>query len=1117
MAKPLGVNIISTFNSKGITQAVANFKALQGAAAKTGFALQTVDAAAKKMAASLARIGFGTAIIGGLAVRSFAQFDDAMNQSLAIMGDVSDEMKVTMSDAAKQMAKETTFSATDAAKSFYYLASAGLDAGSSVMALPKVAKFAQAGMFDMALATDLLTDAQSALGLTIRNDAVANMNNMVRVSDVLVKANTLANASVEQFSSALTNKAGAAMKSVGMDIEEGVAVLAAFADQGIKAEEGGTAFGMVLRDLQTKALQNNKAFTKYNVTVFDGAGELRNMGDIVKDVEVALNGKSDAVKKATLLEMGFADKSIAAMLALMGTSDAIKGYEAKLRAAGGTTEEVASKQLTSLSSQLKLARNAVVEIAMSLGQYLAPMVRGAAIVLQQFRTVVGEDGVGAGLQFLIGRIIDATFFGSNMGKAFAAIVSTFVAIRVASTAYSAALTIQKIITIATTKATKQQTVAMAEARVAAIAAGTALAVIAVAATAYMVYTKRKSEAKKATLDFVAALKLEGSAQDSAIADLYKSDKNWRSHIDTMGTLGIKMSELDKFIETGTGSVATLAETWDTATAGVKGIYPQLDAFSKAMGFAEGTTRHQVAEVRNMIQAFVIARGETQNNITTQIGLAKAMGNTVLAAQLLARQFGLDPTIPQFRDDAQAAAETTDALAAELQALLDSLNKTGGAVKTVTEKMKDYKDSVKNLWDAKISLVDASQSVADAEQKVKDAIQSTADALRNITKASRSVETAQRSYVKAQKSVTAATTSAAESVLYLDKAQNKLAAATQKTTNAQKALDEAVNGYGARSKQGLDAQDKLTQAQLDAEGSQYDLEKAQFAVTDAETELTNIRKDAKASLRDIREAEISLAEAKISLVESQRRQTETQNEVTNSVDQYDQMLNGVKTDSEIYKDLLGELNDAKSAERDATDAVTESMQKQQEAQVAINDALIAEEEAKLAVEEAEISLTKAKRDFAKAQLDEAAATRDVARARLNEAAATIAQAEAQERLNKARRDAGKAVVNTGNKQLAPYIESAKVALDATQKAYTASQHGGLIPFAKGGIVTSPTAALIGESGAEAVIPLDKMNQGMTVNVNITAGMGANANEIGNEIVNVLQRYNRMNGALPLKVA
>lgn len=78
----------------------------------------------------------------------------------------------------------------------------------------------------------------------------------------------------------------------------------------------------------------------------------------------------------------------------------------------------------------------------------------------------------------------------------------------------------------------------------------------------------------------------------------------------------------------------------------------------------------------------------------------------------------------------------------------------------------------------------------------------------------------------------------------------------------------------------------------------------------------------------------------------------------------------------------------------------------------------------------------------------------------------------------------------------------------------------IPFAAGGIVTSPTLGLIGEAGTEAVIPLDRMGSlGGTQNIYLTvnAGMGVDPAVVGDEIVNVLQRYNRRNGALPLKVA
>jgi hypothetical protein len=77
----------------------------------------------------------------------------------------------------------------------------------------------------------------------------------------------------------------------------------------------------------------------------------------------------------------------------------------------------------------------------------------------------------------------------------------------------------------------------------------------------------------------------------------------------------------------------------------------------------------------------------------------------------------------------------------------------------------------------------------------------------------------------------------------------------------------------------------------------------------------------------------------------------------------------------------------------------------------------------------------------------------------------------------------------------------------------------LAMAKGGIVTSPTQILAGESGAEAIIPLDRFGGlgGQTINVTINAGIGTDASAVGDEIVNVLQRYNRRNGALPLKVA
>jgi len=67
--------------------------------------------------------------------------------------------------------------------------------------------------------------------------------------------------------------------------------------------------------------------------------------------------------------------------------------------------------------------------------------------------------------------------------------------------------------------------------------------------------------------------------------------------------------------------------------------------------------------------------------------------------------------------------------------------------------------------------------------------------------------------------------------------------------------------------------------------------------------------------------------------------------------------------------------------------------------------------------------------------------------------------------------------------------------------------GLTAMADGGIVTKPTAALIGEAGSEAVIPLDRMGGfGTTVNVNV-AGSVISEGQLQSVIQDALYNLNR----------
>jgi len=343
--------------------------------------LNTLGNASKGSAGKLAQLGkfakiagvaIGVALAKGLsvAVGEYIKFNDKMVQSLAIMQTSVSEQKA-MAQTARDVASVTAVSAEQSAEAYFFLASAGLNAQQSIAALPQVAKFAQAGMFDMATATDLATDAQSALGLTV-SDAGENLANLTRVTDVLVKANTLANASVQQVSEALTTKSGAALKVVNKDIEEGVAVLAAFADRGVKGAEAGDKLNQVLRDIPRATAKNKSEFAALGLEMFDAEGNMRNVADIIEELDSVLGPMSDEMKAATLDQLGLNRGVADAVKILSGAGDQIRNYEKALRDSAGVTEEVADNQLESLKAQLGLAKDKFIDLGLAIIEEYEP-------------------------------------------------------------------------------------------------------------------------------------------------------------------------------------------------------------------------------------------------------------------------------------------------------------------------------------------------------------------------------------------------------------------------------------------------------------------------------------------------------------------------------------------------------------------------------------------------------------------------------------------------------------------------------------------------------------------------------------------------------------------------
>ena len=311
----------------------------------------------QKRLSVLSNVGMAAVAVGiGAAARSFIDFDSAMNQSLAITKQVSPAIRAELEKTAQTISNQSMTSAADLARGYFFLISAGKSLEQSQKLLSTVNEFATAGMFDLSTATTLAADAQKALGLASENSA-QDIRGMTRVTDNLVKANTLANASVEEFAIALTSDAAAAMRAANIETEEGVSVLAAYAEQGIKGAKAGAMLGRFLRLVVPAARDNAEAYKSLGVDVFDASGNMRNMADIVQDLEGALGGLSVREKSAALELLGFEKRTQQVVTPLLGMSKNIRKFEKELDLAGGTTKEVADNQLKSFEGRLKTLKN----------------------------------------------------------------------------------------------------------------------------------------------------------------------------------------------------------------------------------------------------------------------------------------------------------------------------------------------------------------------------------------------------------------------------------------------------------------------------------------------------------------------------------------------------------------------------------------------------------------------------------------------------------------------------------------------------------------------------------------------------------------------------------------
>lgn len=278
-------------------------------------------------------------------------FEASMSQVAATMGITSAAAEFkTLSDAAKEMGETTKFSASQAGEALNYLALAGYDANKAVAALPTVLNVAAAGGMELASASDMITDAMSALGL--------ETSQMADFSDKLAVTAQKSNTSVSQLGEAILTVGGTA-KMLSGGVTEMNTALGILADNGIKGSEGGTALRNVILSLSAPTDTAAAALDSLGVTAFDASGAMRPLQDTFSDLNTALSSLSDQERTAVLNEI-FNKVDLKSVNALLGTSserfNELSGY---ISDCAGAAAQMAQTMDDNLKGDLTIMQSAL--------------------------------------------------------------------------------------------------------------------------------------------------------------------------------------------------------------------------------------------------------------------------------------------------------------------------------------------------------------------------------------------------------------------------------------------------------------------------------------------------------------------------------------------------------------------------------------------------------------------------------------------------------------------------------------------------------------------------------------------------------------------------------------
>jgi TP901 family phage tail tape measure protein len=301
------------------------------------------------MGSSMARVGsamrhlsvgaFAGAGLGiGALVKAGADYEQQMARVQAVTGATGAQF-TGLGNLAKQLGKDTKFSAGQAAEAMYELGSAGFKASEMSKVLPGTLALAAASSVSLADAAEISSNALRGFGL--------EGSKSKHVADVLATA--VAASSVEMQDLQLSLKyIGPVAKLTGQSFEDMIAAVELMGNAGIKGEQAGTTLRGALTRLTkpTKSVEEGLHSLGLRVSDLNGPKGLKPLPDLIRIVAQHSDGMAKSTRNAALAHI-FGTEALSGMAVLV---DKGAGKLDKLSKANEKSDGAAKKMADTMNN-----------------------------------------------------------------------------------------------------------------------------------------------------------------------------------------------------------------------------------------------------------------------------------------------------------------------------------------------------------------------------------------------------------------------------------------------------------------------------------------------------------------------------------------------------------------------------------------------------------------------------------------------------------------------------------------------------------------------------------------------------------------------------------------------